>query len=126
MSKSSSSGILTIILVIVVVANPWVLKVAFSSLLVFLLWLVGILVVFSIMGYIVNMICFDKNQDGEPIKSTKLEMLAKVILIPAIALAPIFFINKSLIAAYTFAALLLVANVLFVISDKLKARRVVN
>lgn len=126
MSKSSSSGILTIILVIVVVANPWVLKVAFSNLLVFLLWLVGILVVFSIMGYIVNMIRFDKNQDGEPIKSTKLEMLAKVILIPAIALAPIFLINKSLIAAYTFAALLLVANVLFVISDKLKARRVVN
>ena len=89
MSQSNSSNVLTLFLLIVIVANPWVLKVAFSNLLTFSLWVIGILVVFALIGYVVDLIRFDKSTEGEKIKSTKMEMLGKHPTIPS------FFLLKN-------------------------------
>jgi len=127
MSKPNASNVLTVFLLIVIAANPWVLKVALSSLLTFLLWLVGILVAFSLISYVVDMIRFDKTLEGEYAKSTKMEMLAKVSFITCVILAPIIYFGKKYELTYTFILLLIFSNVLFILSEKkCSLRQLVN
>ena len=118
MSQSNSSNVLTLFLLIIIVANPWVLKVAFSNLLTFSLWAIGILVVFALVGYVVNLIRFDKSPKGENIKSTKMEMLGKVSFMIGIILTPVIYFNEESELVYVSLLLIIAPGVFFTLSEQ--------
>lgn len=118
MSQSNSSNVLTFFLLIIIAANPWVLKVAFSNLLTFLLWIVGILAVFALIGYVVDLIRFDKNPEGEKIKSTKMEMLGKISFMIGIILAPVIYFNEESELVYVSLFLIIIPGVFFTLSEQ--------
>ena len=117
MTRPNSSNVLTLFLLIVIVANPWVLKVAFSNLLTFSLWVIGILVVFALIGYVVDLIRFDKSTEGEKIKSTKMEMLGKVSFMIGIALTPVIYFNEESELVYVSLFLIIIPSVFFALSE---------
>lgn len=118
MSQSNSSNVLTLFLLIIIVANPWVLKVAFSNLLTFSLWAIGILVVFALVGYVVNLIRFDKSPKGENIKSTKMEMLGKVSFMIGIILTPVIYFNEESELVYVSLLLIIAPGAFFTLSEQ--------
>ena len=118
MSQSNSSNVLTLLLLIVIAANPWVLKVAFSNLLTFLLWIVGILAVFALIGYVIDLIRFDKNTEGEKIKSTKMEMLGKVSFMIGMVLTPVIYFNEESELVYVSLFLIIAPGVFFTLSEQ--------
>lgn len=127
MSQSNSSNVLTLFLLIVIAANPWVLKVAFSNLLTFSLWVIGILVVFALIGYVIDLIRFDKSTEGQKIKSTKMEMLGKVSFMIGIVLTPVIYFNEESELVYVSLFLIIIPSVFFALSEhKHFAKQTVN
>lgn len=127
MSQSNSSNVLTLFLLIVIAANPWVLKVAFSNLLTFSIWVIGILVVFALIGYVIDLIRFDKSTEGQKIKSTKMEMLGKVSFMIGIVLTPVIYFNEESELVYVSLFLIIIPSVFFALSEhKYFAKQTVN
>lgn len=127
MSQSNSSNALTFFLLIIIAANPWVLKVAFSNLLTFSLWAIGILVFFALIGYVSDLIRFDKSPEGEKTKSTKMEILGKVSFMFGITLAPVIYFNEESNLVYVSLFLIIIPSVFFALSEhKYSAKQPVN
>lgn len=117
MSQSNSSNVLTFFLLIVIAANPWVLKVAFSNLLTFSLWVIGTLVVFALISYVIDLIRFDRSTEGEKVKSTKMETLGKVSFMIGIVLTPVIYFNEESELVYVSLFLIIIPNVFFALSE---------